>query len=337
MENEPKGKVKGGLARAASLTSEQRKEIAQKAAAARWSPLDVDGIPEALYEGILELPGVILECYVWKDRGRVRRVFHKRGLARIFGIKSGSGAAFMRTVTSKGLGPVILDNLQEKLLNPLILITKNVGQIHTYDYEILIDICGAILQALKGGKLHPSQKHLAIQAEIILRSCAKVGLAALIDEATGYAKDKRKEEYRELFKEFIREECKEWEKEFPNQFYDTIYKLYNLRRNPLAKNHPQFFGGVTTKYIYAPLAHSNGAILEMLKEKNPVVYASGGRKYKLHQFLSDIGAPALRAMIWQFIGIGNASRSKESFDKAFNRAFPSSGYQFGLFDDFEDY
>jgi len=103
-------------------------------------------------------------------------------------------------------------------------------------------------------------------------------------------------------------------------------------------NHPQFFAGVTRKYIYSPLAHSNGAILEMLEEKNPVVYATGGRKYKMFQFLSDVvGLPALRAMIWQFIGIGNASRSKDSFDKAFNRAFPSPGYQFGLFDDFEDY
>lgn len=338
MDEEIKGKAKGGMARAASLTPEKRKEIAQKAAAARWSPLDEGGIPEALYEGILELPGgIIIECYVWKDKGRVRRAFHKRGLARSFGIKSTSGNAFMRTIASKGLGSAIPENLHHKLNNPLILNTKTVGQIHTYDDVVLIDVCDAIWQASKDGKLNPGQKFLAIQAEIILRASAKVGIAALIDEATGYTKDKRKEEYRELWKEFILEQAKEYASEFPDQFYDVIYRLYNLRRNPLAKNYPQFFGGITIKYIYNPLAHSNGAILEMLKEKNPVVYKSGGRRYKLFQFLSDIiGLPALRAHIWQIIGIGSASRSKESFDRAFKRAFPGPERWLPGFEDFDD-
>ena len=33
---EPQGRVRGGKARAAALTPEQRREIARKAAAARW-------------------------------------------------------------------------------------------------------------------------------------------------------------------------------------------------------------------------------------------------------------------------------------------------------------
>lgn len=323
MEEEIKGKAKGGHARAEKLTPEERTEIAKKAAAIRWSYATHDGVPEAEHEGILELPGeIIIECYVWKDRGKVQRAFHKRGLARSFGIKSDSGAALMRTLTSKGLGSVIPEELRQKIANPLILNTKTVGPIHTYDYTVMIDICDAIWRAAKTGKLHQSQLFLAKQAELIIIASAKVGLAALIDEATGYIKDKKKEEYRELFKEFIREQAKEYESEFPDQFYDMIYKLYNLRRNPFARNHPQFFGIITTKYIYSPLAHSNGAILEMLKEKNPVVYKSGGRRYKLFQFLSDVvGFPALRAHIWQVIGIGNASTSKESFDRAFKRVF----------------
>jgi hypothetical protein len=39
----------------------------------------------------------------------------------------------MRTIASKGLGPAIPGNLYQKLNNPLILNTKTVGQIHTYD------------------------------------------------------------------------------------------------------------------------------------------------------------------------------------------------------------
>lgn len=251
-------------------------------------------------------------------------------------MKSGGGNVFMRTTNRKGLGSVIAEDLRQKLDNPLILRTIKGDLSHTYDHTVMIDICKAIWQAAKEGKLHPSQEFLAKQAEMIIIASARLGLAALIDEATGYVKDKNKEEYRELYKEYIREQAREYEKEFPEQFYDVIYKIYNLRRNPLAKNHPQFFGGVTRKYIYAPLAYSNGAILEMLDELNPVVYNRGGRKYKLHQFISIIGLPAFRAMIWQFIGIGNASRTKESFDRAFKRAFPGPERFLPGFDNFDD-
>jgi hypothetical protein len=114
--------------------------------------------------------------------------------------------------------------------------------------------------------------------------------------------------------------------------FDVIYKIYGLPRKADAKNHPQFFGKFIRKYIYEPLANSNGAILEMLDEKNPVVYASGGRRYKMFQFLSDVvGLAALRSHLWQVIGIGNSVRSKAQFERSFAIAFP--GAQLELFHD----
>jgi hypothetical protein len=78
------------------------------------------------------------------------------------------------------------------------------------------------------------------------------------------------------------------------------------------------FGKFIRRYIYAPLANSNGAILEMLDEKNPVVYTHGGRRYNMTQFLSDVvGVNAFRAHLWKTIGIGSAARTKEGFDRAF--------------------
>jgi len=76
-----------------------------------------------------------------------------------------------------------------------------------------------------------------------------------------------------------------------------------------------------------------------LDEKNPVVYSNGGRKYKLFQFLSEeVGLPAIRAHLWQVIGIGNASANIKQFERSFYRAFPEAvpiGHQFGL--DLEDH
>jgi len=166
---------------------------------------------------------------------------------------------------------------------------------------------------------------LAIQAEIIIRSAAKVGIVALVDEAAGYV-DRAKDEYRKLFDGFIRKEFQQWEKEFPDKFFDMIYKMYGLKRQrPDTTKHPQFFGHFIRKYIYYPLANSNGAILEKLDEKNPVVYDNGGRKYKFTQWLTDhVGLPAFRQHLWQVVGIGEASTNKEQFDRGFYRAFPEA-------------
>jgi hypothetical protein len=119
--------------------------------------------------------------------------------------------------------------------------------------------------------------------------------------------------------------------------------LYGLKRkDPRSFKHPQFFGWFTRKYIYHPLANSKGAILDLLDEANPVVYAGGSRKYKLHQFLSEeIGVPALRQHLWQTIGIGSASRDKREFERSFYRAFPEAipkgnPNQYDFFDKLKD-
>ena len=95
----------------------------------------------------------------------------------------------------------------------------------------------------------------------------------------------------------------------------------------------QFFGNFIRKYVYAPLSGSDGTILNLLDEKNPVVYAKGGRRYKMHQFLTnELGLPAIRAHIWQVVGIGNASKTKEAFDRGMKTAFPQVGDQLSFLD-----
>lgn len=329
---EASGKAKGGLARAQSLSPERRRQIAQEAALARWQ--GDPSSPEAIKEGLLPIGDIDLECYVLKDR---RRIFHKRGMARALAMKSQGGNVFMRAVNRKGLGSVIPEKLREALDNPIVFTTIRGDLAHGYEGTTLIELCDAIWEANKQRKLTSKQLDLARQAELILRSAAKIGIIALIDEATGYIKDKAREEYKELFREFILNEHREWAREFPDQFFDVIYSLYRLPRRHKHK-HPQFFSHFIRKYVYAPLANSNGAILEMLDEKNPTVYVGGGRRYKLFQFLEEkVGLPALRAHIWQVIGIGNATQTKEGFERGFKKAFPQAGYQGELFEDLFDY
>lgn len=328
-------KAKGGKARAEKLTETERKAIASKAAKARWAAKRRElaeissGLPTACNDGFLEIGDVRIECYVLGDKNQTRLI-HKRGMAKALGMKSEGGNAFTKTMGRKGIGSVLSDSLKAKIDNPLIFKPLNGDPAHGYEATVLIEICDALWQASKEGKLTQSQEFLGKQSEIIIRSSAKIGIIALIDEATGFIHDKRRAEYRELFQDFLRSEFREWSKEFPEQLFDVFYRLYKIPRGDKGR-HPQFFGKLIRKYIYKPLANSNGAILEQLDEKNPVVYKNGGRRYKMFQFLSDeIGLPALKAHLWQVVGIGMGSKSKESFDRSFRNAFPESGDQVEL-------
>ena len=68
--------AKGGRARAAKLTEEQRRRIAEKGAAARWGP------PEATHEGELRIGEAVIPCAVIK--GGIR-VITQRGMSAALG------------------------------------------------------------------------------------------------------------------------------------------------------------------------------------------------------------------------------------------------------------
>jgi len=313
---------RGGNARRDALPAERRSEIARAAARERWAkPEDKGELPTARSEGMLPIGDVSIDCYVLQDR---RRLVSQRAMARALTLKSEGGNALRKTLAGKRLGSGIGAELREKLENPIIFKRQAGDLAYGFDATVLIDLCTALIDMRDD--LLPSQRFLADQAEIIVRSAAKVGIIALIDEATGFIEDKRKHEYRELWQAFITENYRQWEHEFPDELFNAIYKLYGLKRiNPASSKHPRFFSKVLRKYIYQPLANSNGAILEELEELNPVVYANGGRRLRLHQFLNEeLGVPALRQHIWQTVGIARTVADKKGFDRAFFTAFPQA-------------
>src|SRR5687767_7636775 len=98
---------KGGAARAEKLTTEQRREIALRAAEARWARVnDPNHLPEADTAGVLTIGDVDLDVYVLLDR---RRVIAKRAMATVLGLKSEGGNAFMRTMSRDGIRSVLTE------------------------------------------------------------------------------------------------------------------------------------------------------------------------------------------------------------------------------------
>lgn len=187
----PSHQSRGGQARAACLTTEQRRHIAQQAARARWEKVpDPNEMPVVDLPGLLPIGDVKIEVYRLRDG---RRLISKQAMARALNLKSEGGNAFMRTVTRPGLRSAIDEKLWMKIENPIFFRLADPDSdsklgitADGYEATTLIDVCDALLRARVENKLHPSQDFLAKQAEIIIRSTAKVGINKLVDEAVGY-------------------------------------------------------------------------------------------------------------------------------------------------------
>ena len=186
----------GGAARAAKLSPQERSAIAKAAAKARWRPEQVGATPEAKSQGILPIGDVQIDCYVLKDR---RRLIHKRAMARALGLKSEGGNAFIKTLSGKNLGSKIPPELRKKIENHIVFKPLGGDPAHGYEASVLIELCDALIEARDD--LLPSQRFLSAQAEILIRSAARVGIIALIDEATGFIEDKRQDEYKEFWQQ----------------------------------------------------------------------------------------------------------------------------------------
>ena len=340
MDKKDETKVPGGQARAKSLTTARKKEIAEKAASARWAPKPaiepVDGddvlLPKATHQGQMAIGDLMLDCYVLEDG---RRVFHKRGMARALGLKSEGGNAFMKTMQGKGLGSGLTESLREKIQNPINFKPLTVDLAHGYEADVLADVAKAIVTAAATTKLSNSQQGFVIQAQILLNAFAKVGVVALIDEATGYQQIRDPKALRILVQQYIEQEKREWEKQFPDSYYDELNRIYGSKKltktstGAVIQNRPQHFAKFTRSYVYQPL--ENGAVLEELDRINPKIDGKGTRRARFHQHLSlGYGIEKLKRQVQEVQTLMAVSDSVLQFKKFFFKRFPEQGQQLEL-------
>lgn len=288
---------------------------------------------EATHRGILPIGGLQLECYVLEDG---RRVFGKRGMARAIGLKSEGGNAFLKTLSGKKVGSEISEDLREKLENPILFSITGADPGHGYEGETLVDVCKAVVRADDAGRLLDTQKPMAAQARAIVNALAKVGIAALIDEATGYQSERSPDALRLLVQAYIEKEKREWEKEFPDDFYLTLNKVYGSdpyiakSSGSLVINKPQHFGNFTNKYIYGPL--ENGEVLKELQRLNPKIGTTGSRRDKLHSFLSKgYGLEKLREQRQEVLTMLKLSDDIDDFKRLYEKRFGPMDPQWSFF------
>lgn len=270
----------------------------------------------------IKFGNIDIPCYVLEDG---KRVLSGKGMQDSLGFsKNSSGMALGKFLSRSKILEIIPKDVQDKLNNRIEFIRKGAGgsvsKTFGYDATLLIDLCDIIIQARKNKILTSKQEEdLGEQAEIIMRSVAKVGIIALIDEATGYQNVREKDALQKILDAYLSKELSAWAKRFPDEFYKEIFRLKGWVYNPASVKRPSCVANYTTDVIYDRLAPG---IVEELKRKNPA-NDKGIRKHKHHQFLSsDIGHPALSQHMYGVIGLMKTQQTWEQFMRLLNRAYP---------------
>lgn len=316
------GKARGGKARADKLTPERRKEISEKALRAK---AEIATLPKATH-GSPDHPLKILEleipCFVLEDG---RRVLHQRGMISAMGMARGSsggegGDRLAKFVAGKTIEPYIPGYLPDVTANPIKFRTPNNNIAYGYDAQILADICDAVLAARKAGVLQKQQQHIAEQCEVLMRGFARVGIIALVDEATGYQKDRAKDELSKILEAFVAKELQPWVKTFSVDFYEQMFRLRGLPFPGDGLKRPQYFGHLTNDVVYRRLAPGVWEELKHQAEKDE----RGRLKHHLHRKLTpSIGHPKLKDLLTSVTTIMKLSDNWSDFKQKLDRVHPA--------------
>lgn len=324
------GASKGGKARAESLSAEERSEIARLAADKRWEGQALR-LPKETHQGVLKIGDKEIPCSVL-DNGL--RVLSSWGVSRAMGSRkkgasspSGGSPQLPAFLASPAVRPFIPDDLLAPLISPVRYKRERGGQALGYEATLLPRLCEVILDAKKAGALTTRHQNLIDTAEVLMRGFARVGIIALVDEATGYQADRAKDELMKILEAYISKELLPWTKRFPDIFFQEIYRLEKWEFREGHHKRPRQVGKLIKKLIYEKLPRG---VLEGLQTSNPV-QDYGYRRYKHHQFLThDIGHPHLDKQITAVTTLMRASESKDTFKRLFDRAFPHEGQQLTL-------
>jgi len=295
-----KNKAKGGIARAKALSSEQRTEIAQRAATARWAKANEENnlsdeidktnpdIPVARWRGQIDLGGDLLDVYVLDTQLRV--ISLGATVKAIANAESGDLAKFIGV---SSLNSFIDKNLiLAELIEFSIPGTQFKGKgLTTEHFEL---ICRGYVQALyKGAPLTDRQKEIAIKCAVLTSGLTRTGLDALIDEATGYQYERAEDALQVKLRAFIADELRAWEKTFPDELWEEFGRLTGW--TGALHSRPKWWGKLVIEMIYDTLDPDVAAYIKTHRPPNGVHWH--------RQLTNDIGARQLVSRCYEVIGM----------------------------------
>jgi len=312
---------KGGKATASKLTAAERKAKATAAARARWYPM-------AEYEDELKIGDLRIPCAVLDDG---RRILSERGTSAAFShVRSGGefakkraaedGAQLPVFLQSSALAPFIPEELSSTLATPIKYQSKKGGKAASgIPAEALPAICEVFLAARRANVLTKSGLRKAMAAEILVSGFARVGIVALVDEATGYQRDRARDSLAKILEAFVAKELQKWVRTFPADYYEQIYRLNRWTYDAESNKRTPYLGKITNDVVYDRLAPGIREELDKVVPRSE----TGRRKGKLFQGLtSDVGHPKLREHIASVVTIMKLSKGYDDFQEKLDTIHP---------------
>jgi P63C domain len=200
-------------------------------------------------------------------------------------------------VQVKAVEKYIPENLANRIIDFEIpeVVNKSVKGMEA---ETFLEICAGYVRGWQDGALTTeAQIGIAMRSAMFLAACSKVGLIALIDEATGYQYRRAENELQLKLKLFLLEEMRKWERTFPNELWEQFGRLTNWKG--VLHQRPKYWGKLVMELIYEYLDMD---VAQWLRENAPK--PQHGQNY--HQWLSEqYGLRKLIEHIWKVIGIAS--------------------------------
>lgn len=316
-------KSAGGKARAAALSPQKRKEIARKAAEARWGTL----LPKAVAEGTIIIGDLHIPCAVLDDAENTR-VLTQEGFLTAIGraakAKGGEGAtvdglpAFLR---AKNLIPFISNDLIRST-TPIEFIPLRtfgyLGKAFGYRATLLPDVCWVYQDAMTAGALLANQKHIGEACRIFLKALTNHAIEDLVDLATGFEDMRKRKAIDKIIEKYVEKDAQPWVKMFGLDFYRHIFRLNGWAFDPENTARPGVVG-TWTNDIYDRLAPGVRDALHQRVRRN----AKGKPTQKLTQFLTpEEGRPQLERLLEGVILLMRMSATWADFKLKLDQYYP---------------
>jgi hypothetical protein len=331
---------KGGLARKEALSPEERSNIAKKAAAARWgtdetAPDEIDAevlepsvaMPIARWRGALNIVGLEVPCYVLDNGTKI--IGRTSATEVLTGIKG--GGALEKYISVKALEPFINRELVLERLVPFRLLEVEGLEkaVKGLPADLMIELCQGFVSALQASldpastfpRLTDRQVQMALKASMFLSACAKVGLEALIDEATGYQYERPEDALQVKLRAFIAEELRAWEKTFPDELWLEFGRLTGWHGT--LHSRPKWWGKLVIELIYDTL---DPDAAEYLKTHKP----PPGVKW-FQQLTENYGVRLLVSRCYEVIGMSKACMNMRELRDRVAQHYGKRPFQFRLY------
>jgi len=322
-------KAKGGVARAEKLGPERRREIAANAASARWRGAPV----KATHAGVIRIGDASLDCANLADG---RRVISEAAIMRALG-RGYSGyysqrdaaaekgyAVLPRYVAPKALKPFIPNDLMALLSEPIAYVPAGGTMAKGIEAQALPKICRVWIEARNAKKLNEAQRRTAEKAEMLSFGFAEVGIAALVDEATGYQKERASNALAKILEDFIATELQPYVPTFRPEFYAQLFRLRGLDYPKDTVQRPQYFGVLTNDIVYKRLAPG---VLAELKKVIPRNEAGRPTAKYFQKLTSNKGYPKLMEHLGGVMAIMQLSSDYHDFIRKLDLLHPRYGQQ----------